>query len=139
MTKKNKENRSESLECSPIMSLWLWSELEDLQESCQSTHSSESKSSETPSEKRKRNTHRHLCKMTVAVSDSGRPVGEDHIRAKYLDEDIEHALALRHQGYTYQQISEMLDMPIRTVRDYISGKRRNTSIAGFKIIKRYVQ
>ena len=137
--KQKKKYPSELPECSPIVSLWLWPELENLQESCQSTHSSESKSSETPSEKRKRNTHRHLCTMMVAVSDSGRPVGEDHIRAKYLDEDVEHALELRHQGYTYQQISEMLDMPIRTVRDYISGKRRNTSIAGFKIIKRYVQ
>ncbi len=74
----------------------------------------------------------------VAVNDNGRPVGEDHKNAKYLNEDVERAIALRMQGFTYARISQMLDMPIRTIRCYVKGIRRNQSIADFKRIKRYV-
>lgn len=81
---------------------------------------------------------RPFVMMTVAVNDAGKPIGEDHRNAKYLDEDVERAIMFRKQGYTYQQISEMLDMPIRTVRDFVHGKRRCQSIADFKRIKRYV-
>ena len=81
---------------------------------------------------------RPFVMMTVAVNDAGKPIGEDHRNAKYLDEDVERAIMFRKQGYTYQQISDMLDMPIRTVRDFVHGKRRCHSIANFKRIKRYV-
>jgi hypothetical protein len=74
--------------------------------------------------------------MTVTVNDSGRAIGEDHVNARYLDSDVEHARQLRAQGYTYKQISVMLDMPIRTLRDYISGRRRCQSAAGWKTFLR---
>ncbi len=82
--------------------------------------------------------HRTIVMMQVAVNDAGKPIGEDHRNAKYLDEDVERAIMFRKQGYTYQQISDMLDMPIRTVRDFVHGKRRCQSTANFKRIKRYV-
>lgn len=75
-------------------------------------------------------------RMTVTVNDSGRAIGEDHVNARYLDSDVEHARQLRAQGYTYKQISVMLDMPIRTLRDYISGRRRCQSVAGWKTFLR---
>lgn len=77
-----------------------------------------------------------LTFVTVAVNDLGKIIGEDHPRAKYLDEDVEHALDLRRQHYSYLKISRMLDMPVRTVRDYISGKRRAQSVATWKKVKR---
>ena len=74
--------------------------------------------------------------MTVAVNDNGRAIGEDHVNARYLNADVEHARQLRAQGYTYRQISQMLDMPIRTLRDYLSGRRRCQSVAGWKTFVR---
>lgn len=86
------------------------------------------------SKKNTRNTSEH--RMTVTVNDAGRAIGEDHVNARYLNSDVEHARQLREQGYTYRQISRMLDMPIRTLRDYISGRRRCQSVAGWKTFVR---
>ena len=63
----------------------------------------------------------------MAVNDNGRAIGEDHARAKYLDTDVEHALELR------------ADMPIRTIRGYLDGSRRSQSVAGWKMVKRWIK
>lgn len=78
-------------------------------------------------------------KTRVAVNDNGRAIGEDHARAKYLDTDVEHALELRAEGYTLREISRMLDMPIRTIRGYLDGSRRSQSVAGWKMVKRWIK
>lgn len=77
-------------------------------------------------------------KMVVVVNDAGRVIGEDHANAKYLDADVENVKRLRAEGYTYRQISQIMDMPIRTLRDYLSGRRRSQSVAGWKVIFRSV-
>lgn len=77
-----------------------------------------------------------LQRMTVAVNDNGRPIGQDHRNARYTDDDVARACDLRADGYTYQQISRMLDMPIRTLRGYLDGSSRNQSVAGFRVINR---
>ena len=89
-----------------------------------------------PSEASRRNGQATFCRMTVAGNDKGKPIGQDHRNARYLDEDVEHVIELRAEGYTYQQISKMLDMPIRTLRGYLDGSARHQSIAGFKTIVR---
>ena len=75
-------------------------------------------------------------RVCIAVNDGGRAIGQDHANAKYLDEDVQRARAFRAEGYTWHEISRMLDMPIRTVRDYVNGTRRNQSVAGFKWVIR---
>lgn len=80
---------------------------------------------------------RHLISVTVTINDVGRPIGEDHRNARYTDNDVENAIGLRQQGYTYRKVSEMMDMPIRTIRDYVSGRRRCQSVAGWKKVKRW--
>lgn len=75
--------------------------------------------------------------MKVQVNDLGRAIGEDHAWAKYLDSDVEHARQLRAEGYTWYEISRMLDMPVRTVRSYVDGSRRAQSVAGWKVVKRW--
>lgn len=75
--------------------------------------------------------------MKVQVNDAGRAIGEDHAWAKYLDSDVEHARQLRAEGYTWYEISRMLDMPVRTVRSYVDGNRRAQSVAGWKVVKRW--
>lgn len=78
-------------------------------------------------------------RLRVAVNDLGRAVGEDHANAKYLERDVEAAKRLRAEGYTWARISEMLDMPVRTVRSYVDGSRRSQSIADFKVVKRWIK
>lgn len=80
-----------------------------------------------------------IVKTRVTVNDNGRAIGEDHARAKYLDKDVEHALELRAEGYTLREISRMLDMPIRTIRGYLDGSRRSQSVAGWKMVKRWIK
>ena len=106
-------------------------------ESRGTTRSGEQRSSMPQSRRSERNfrttsVHRQI----VTVNDSGRAIGEDHVNARYLNADVEHARQLRAQGYTYRQISLMLDMPIRTLRDYLSGRRRCQSVAGWKTFVR---
>ena len=74
-------------------------------------------------------------RICVAVNDQGRRIGEDHPNAKYLDDDVERARAFRSEGYTWARISEMMDMPIRTIRGYLDGSRRSQSVAGFRWVK----
>lgn len=73
------------------------------------------------------------------VNDAGRAIGEDHVRAKYLDKDVETARRLRQEGYTWTEIARMMDMPIRTVRSYVNGERRSQSVADFKVVNRWVK
>lgn len=75
-------------------------------------------------------------RMMAAVNDAGRVIGEDYANARYLDSDVANVIELRRQGYTYREISRMMDMPIRTLRDYLSGRRRCQSVAGWKVVIR---
>lgn len=117
---------------------FLWSELQDWPEHFRSVPWLVLKPSAMRRKKRKQNTQNSFVMTTVTVNDEGRAIGEDHVNAKYLDEDVEHARELVASGqYTLREISQMLDMPIRTIRDYAKGTRRNQSVAGWKKIKRF--
>ena len=117
---------------------FLWSELQDWPEHSRSVPWLGLRRSAMRRKKRRANTRNSFVMTTVTVNDEGRAIGEDHINAKYLDEDVEHARELVASGqYTLREISQMLDMPIRTIRDYAKGTRRNQSVAGWKKIKRF--
>nr|DAV89557.1 MAG TPA: helix-turn-helix, Psq domain [Caudoviricetes sp.] len=117
---------------------FLWSELADWPKSSRKIHWLALKSSAMPKKRRKLNARTPSEMKMVTVNDAGRAIGEDHVNAKYLDEDVEHARELVASGqYTLREISQMLDMPIRTIRDYAKGTRRNQSVAGWKKIRRY--
>ena len=96
-----------------------------------------SRSSTTLSAASKRRLGLSLCKETVAVNDLGRTIGQDHVNARYLESDIENVIQLRFEGYSYTEISRMMDMPIRTIRGYLDGSRRSQSVAGWKVVKRW--
>ena len=132
MTKKNRSESQKSCQLTPQE---LSSELAKKQNNYRSIASHDKKLSETPSKRSKRNIRSHF--ETVTVNDNGRPIGEDHRNARYLDDDVERARELRAQGYSFLEVSKMMDMPIRTIRDYVSGRRRAQSIAGWKKIRRY--
>lgn len=117
---------------------FLWSELVNWPEHSQSVPWLVLKRYVMRKKRRVTNVHQPSVTTVVTVNDSGRTIGEDHVNAKYLDEDVEHARELVASGqYTLREISQMLDMPIRTIRDYAKGTRRNQSVAGWKKIRRY--
>lgn len=132
--KPRRGSRRYFLEAQPF----LWSELANWPEHFQSVPWLVLRRSVTPRKKRKQSIHNTSVMTMVTVNDEGRTIGEDHVNAKYLDEDVEHARELVASGhYTLREISQMLDMPIRTIRDYAKGTRRNQSVAGWKKIRRY--
>lgn len=117
---------------------FLWSELQNWPESSRSVPWLVLKRYVMRKKRRVTNAQTPSVMTMVTVNDGGRAIGEDHVNAKYLDEDVEHARALVASGqYTLREISQMLDMPIRTIRDYAKGTRRNQSVAGWKKIRRY--
>lgn len=117
---------------------FLWSSLAKWPDSSQSVPWLALKSSAMRKKRRKLNAQTPSEMKIVTVNDEGRAIGEDHVNAKYLDEDVEHARELVASGqYTLREISQMLDMPIRTIRDYAKGTRRNQSVAGWKKVRRY--
>lgn len=117
---------------------FLWSELVNWPEHSQSVHWLELKRFAMRKKRRKLNAQTPSVMTIVTVNDGGRAIGEDHVNAKYLDEDVERARELVASGqYKLREISQMLDMPIRTIRDYAKGTRRNQSVAGWKKIRRY--
>lgn len=62
--------------------------------------------------------------MSVAVNESGLRIGEDHPNARYTDSEVEMVFALRECGWGYKRIAKAVEMPVRTVRDFINGARR---------------
>ena len=53
-------------------------------------------------------------------------------KAKYSDQDLIHCFDLRLAGLSLREISKKMDIPIRTLRDIFSGKRRAVIPTKFK-------
>lgn len=81
------------------------------------------------------NSRRFFDRSVIAVSDSGHAIGEDHPLARYTDSDVKAVLMLREAGFSLRAIAEKMDMPVRTVRGYISQRTRNCSVADYRVRK----
>lgn len=104
--------------------------------SIQSTESSPSTEQSKKSEPSTLNISDMTREVLVSLGESGRPVGESAPNAKYTDSEIDLVFLLREQGYFYREISEMLDMPVRTIRTVLDGTRRNKAVVGWKKLQR---
>ena len=60
----------------------------------------------------------------VALSKSGRRIGEDAPTARYADDEIDMVFMLKAEGYSIRQVAGMLDMPTSTVHAIWAGKLR---------------
>lgn len=69
---------------------------------------------------------------TVLLSDASVRVGVSSPKAKYSDQDLIHCFDLRLAGLSLREISQKMDIPIRTLRDIFSGKRRAVIPTKFK-------
>lgn len=74
--------------------------------------------------------------ISVMLNDGGRLIGEANPRARYLDEDVEYVRALRAAGLSWTQVSQKMGIPVRTCRDYVSGRIRAQSVAAFGTVRR---
>lgn len=123
----------------PDQQPWLFPELRSWQQTSQLNPLPESLLSNVSSKKSELNTQNTSVTMhevLVSIGDSGRPVGESAPNAKYTDAEIDMVFELRNQGYFYREISEMMDMPVRTIRTVLDGSRRNKHVVGWKKLKR---
>lgn len=136
MTKtKNRTSLNSCLDQQP----WLFPELRNWRPPCPLSLSSENSPSSEQSRRSEQSTPSFSDTMQdvlVSIGDSGRPVGESAANAKYTDAEIDMVFELRNQGYFYREISEMMDMPIRTIRTFLDGSRRNKHVVGWKKLKR---
>ena len=73
-----------------------------------------------------------LDPSTVLLSDASVRVGVSSPKAKYSDQDLIHCFDLRLAGFSLREISKKMDIPIRTLRDIFSGKRRAVIPTKFK-------
>ena len=73
-----------------------------------------------------------LDPSTVLLSDASVCVGVSSPKAKYSDQDLIHCFDLRLAGLSLREISQKMDIPIRTLRDIFSGKRRAVIPTKFK-------
>ena len=93
-------------------------------------------SSTTPLRRSSMSTRHSFVKIKTDVNDDGHAIGEGHQNAKYTDQEVETARSLYAEGYTLREVSEMMDMPIRTLRGFLDGSRRSQSVAGWRTQKR---
>lgn len=73
-----------------------------------------------------------LNENTLGMSDASVPVGESSPRAKYTNHDILLCIDLRLGGMTLKDISQKMEIPIRTLRDIFDGRRRAVLPTKFK-------
>lgn len=71
----------------------------------------------------------------IALNEKSRRIGQDHHNAKYSDSEVELVLSLHSSGWGYKRIAAKMEMPIRTVRSFCSGKCRCQCVAIFKQIR----
>lgn len=93
-------------------------------------------SSTTQSKRSRVSTQPTFVRIKTDVNDEGHAIGEGHQNAKYTDQEVETARSLYAEGYTLREVSEMMDMPIRTLRGFLDGSRRSQSVAGWRTQKR---
>ena len=73
-------------------------------------------------------------KLQIAINEHGRPIGEDHHRAKLTNGDVELVFVLREGGMSYGEIARKLEISKSQVRNICLGIRRCQSPAGYKVV-----
>lgn len=68
--------------------------------------------------------HVSAKRRMIAVNDRGRPIGEDHPRAKLSNHEVELVLALLAEGLSQRRVAVIMEISRRTVRDIQAGRTR---------------
>lgn len=76
-----------------------------------------------------------MAMIQVAVNEKGYRIGQDHHKARYSDSEVEMVWKLRDLGWGYKRIAAAVEMPIRTVRAFLSGCTRCQCAVAYKVVK----
>jgi len=77
---------------------------------------------------------RNLQKI-VAVNEKGRPIGESHWKARFLDTEVDLMFALYEGGMTITEIARKFETRKSTINDILKGRRRAQHAARFKTVR----
>lgn len=64
----------------------------------------------------------------VALNDSGRRIGQEHPRAKLLDDEVEQVLALLEAGLSYSEVAKKMDVSKSCIAHIATGRRRGQTV-----------
>lgn len=73
-------------------------------------------------------------KKLVALNERGRPIGQEHPRAKLLDSEVDQVLDLVESGFSYAQVAEKMGLSKSGVQKIANGSRRCQTPARFKTV-----
>lgn len=66
----------------------------------------------------------------VLVNDRGRPIGQDHARAKLTNHEVDLMRDLREGGMEYRELAAKFEVSLSTAHNICSGKRRGHTAVG---------
>jgi Mor family transcriptional regulator len=73
-------------------------------------------------------------KLQIAINEHGRPIGEDHHRARLTNGDVDLLLVLREEGWSYRRLAKKFDISKSQVRNIVKGIQRCQFCAGHKTV-----
>lgn len=77
-----------------------------------------------------------IKKITMALDEFNRPVGEHHHRAKLSNADVELIRDIYDEGLcSYSTLAHVFGVSKSTIKDYITFKKRATTPAGYKTVE----
>ncbi len=79
-----------------------------------------------------------FSRRVVLVSDSGRAVGEDHVRAKLSNAQVDEIVAMHEAGSGYAVIAKRFGVAKSTIADIIKFRRRAKTVTGQRTVVRKV-
>lgn len=77
-----------------------------------------------------------MTKKTIPLTASGYRIGEDHHNAKITDSEVEMIRQMHESGeFGYKKLARMFDMPISTIRDIVTYRRRGVTPEKWKTVE----
>lgn len=70
----------------------------------------------------------------VAVSETGRRIGQYHHKAKLTDAEVERLIAMHGEGYGYAKLAKMFEISKSQARNIVTGKKRGCTTAKWRTI-----
>jgi len=77
-------------------------------------------------------------RKVVGTDDRGRPIGQDHHRAKLTDHEIDLIIELRAQGMWLEVIAQKFEISKSYACEICKGKKRTGMVVGQAVVWRWV-
>lgn len=74
-------------------------------------------------------------RKTIAISESGYRIGEDHHNATHTDAEVELIRELHREGLSYKVLALKFETSKSTIADYCKYRRRAQTVARWKVVR----